>query len=1038
MSTVRLVRRSRRPASILVVLLVAALVGREHHTRAQTAASTKLTTVLAAAAAAVAQEAPGSAPSARPAAVTPALLPRAVQDALTSHAMRLDAAGAVQVYVLMNDVSMDALQALANAGATIQIPDAPNLRVQATIPFARLTAVASLPVVNFVRLPNYAIRRRAGSVTTEGDSILHADAARAAFSLDGSGVKVGVISDGLKGVFATGCGTNCAGVSGGPISTGDLPAATGSRNASGKLTASTGGIVGQTFQSNGDLEGVIPGCAFAGAGAEGTALLEIVHDMAPAASLAFANADTDVAFNQAVNALASGNDIVVDDLGFFVPPFDGTNTVSANTAAALNTNSNRIRAYITANGNDADEHYFGAYIDSGVDGTTIPNVPAGHLALFQSSAATTDVLSLGPKPFNLFSMPSGGTVHIFLVWDDPAGHSSNNYDLYLVRDSTNQVVALSTDRQAGNADPLEEIDFTNSGAADKFRIVVQNVGNAAQTKNLNLVAFQGECDASGPTLLAAGHHERLNFNTATTSVVAESDAGGSPVSVISVGAICSASVASANATNGQAPDESCRDGAHATAEFFSSRGPTVDGRVKPDISAIDGVSITGAGSFENPFFGTSAAAPHIAGEAALLMQASACLSSTATFGLDAPTARARLRGLIVNNADARSAAPPDNVFGAGLANVQKAVQAALPAFGGQPNVVVNANVVNGSRLSPSALGFTDPGGCPLQRLSWTGGCGSSPDSAMTCPLGTTAVQVGASSGGPAFSSPTPLQVTVTSFTIGSSPSSATVTAGQPAHYQLNVTPQAGPFTGNVTLGCGGLPQGATCVFSPATVTPGATSATVALTISTTGRGAVAITSAGAPIAVVVILIGAGLLSGRHAFRASDSRNAFRARLTLAGLGAVVIAFGLQAACGSKNNGTSTTVSLSPTSLTFQSQSTGTSAPPQAVTLTNTGQSLLTINGIGTSGDFSQTNTCGTSLPAGGSCVITVTFTPKAPGSRTGTLSITDTASGSPQHVALSGTGTNSSGATPTGSFQVNVNGSSGTFVSTGTVTLIVQ
>jgi hypothetical protein len=710
--------------------------------------------------------------------------------------------------------------------------------------------------------------------------------------------------------------------------------------------------------------------------------------------------------------------------------------VSANTAAALNNNSNRIRAYITANGNDADEHYFGGYVDSGVDGTTIPNITTpGHLALFQSSATTTDVLSLGAKPYNLFAMKNGGTVHIFLVWDDPAGHSSNNYDLYLVRDSSNQVVALSTDRQVGSSDPLEEIDFTNNGADDQFRIVVQNVNNAAQAKNLNIVAFQGECDSGGPQILAAGHHERLNFNTATTSVTSESDAGGTPVSVISVGAICSASVASANATNTQVPDESCRDASHATAEFFSSRGPTVDGRVKPDISAIDGVSITAAGQFENPFFGTSAAAPHVAAEAALLMQTSACISSSATFGLDAPTARAKLRGLIVDNADARSGAPPDNVFGAGLANVQKAVQAALPTFGGQPNVVVNANVVNGSRLSPSLLGFTDPSGCPLQRLSWTGGCGSSPDSAMTCPLGTTAVSVGASSGGPAFSSPTPLQVTVTSFTIGSSPSSATVTAGQPAHYQLSVTPQAGPFTGAVALGCGGLPQGATCVFSPSTVTPGATSATVGLTISTTARSEASTApifrlplSPAAPIAVVMVL-----MIGVAAFTRRPAR-----RLTLGAMSAVLIAFALQTACGSKNNGTSTTVSVSPTSLTFQSQSTGTSTPPQAVTLTNTGQAILTISGIGTTGDFTQTNTCGSSLPAGGSCVITVTFTPKAAGSRTGTLSITDTASGSPQRVGLTGTGTSSSGATPTGSFQVNINGASGTFVSTGTVTLNVQ
>ena len=92
---------------------------------------------------------------------------------------------------------------------------------------------------------------------------------------------------------------------------------------------------------------------------------------------------------------------------------------------------------------------------------------------------------------------------------------------------------------------------------------------------------------------------------------------------------------------------------------------------------------------------------------------------------------------------------------------------------------------------------------------------------MTCPLGTSNISVAASNSGTAFSSPAPVQVTVTSFTIGSVPSTATVTAGQAAHYQVSVTPQSGAFANAITLGCSGLPQGASCTFSPGTVTPGA-------------------------------------------------------------------------------------------------------------------------------------------------------------------------------------------------------------------------
>src|SRR5437762_5053111 len=218
--------------------------------------------------------------------------------------------------------------------------------------------------------------------------------------LDGTGVRVGVASERLKGVFATGCTAACAGVAGGPVSTGNLPAATGTRNGNGVLTSSGGGIIGRSFQANGDLEGLppaTPACAFPGAGAEGTALLEIVHDLAPGARLSFANFDTDLAFNQAVNFLAASTDVVLDDIGFFGEPYDGTSSVSRNTAAALNNPDFPIRAYFTSGGNDADEHYIGAYTSSGVDGTTIGGVAnPGRLPLFHCTADPTDALRLRP------------------------------------------------------------------------------------------------------------------------------------------------------------------------------------------------------------------------------------------------------------------------------------------------------------------------------------------------------------------------------------------------------------------------------------------------------------------------------------------------------------------------------------------------------------------------------------------------------------------------------------------------------------------
>jgi hypothetical protein len=108
------------------------------------------------------------------------------------------------------------------------------------------------------------------------------------------------------------------------------------------------------------------------------------------------------------------------------------------------------------------------------------------------------------------------------------------------------------------------------------------------------------------------------------------------------------------------------------------------------------------------------------------------------------------------------------------------------------------------------------------------------------------------------------------------------------------------------------------------------------------------------------------------------------------------------------------VSLSPTSLTFASQTVGTTSAAQTVTLKNTGTASLSISGIAASGSFAETNTCGSSLAANASCTISVTFTPTAAGALTGAITFTNNAAASPQQVSLSGTAT---AATPAVSFS---------------------
>ncbi len=96
--------------------------------------------------------------------------------------------------------------------------------------------------------------------------------------------------------------------------------------------------------------------------------------------------------------------------------------------------------------------------------------------------------------------------------------------------------------------------------------------------------------------------------------------------------------------------------------------------------------------------------------------------------------------------------------------------------------------------------------------------------------------------------------------------------------------------------------------------------------------------------------------------------------------------------------------LMPSALAFSSVPLGRSGIAQTVTLTNGGNASLSVSSIQTSGDFSQTNNCGSTLTAGASCSINVVFTPTAAGARSGSLTVADNAAGSPQSLSLSGTG----------------------------------
>jgi len=199
---------------------------------------------------------------------------------LSTPIVRIDDAGAIQVYVHVEEVSEGAVAALEAAGLDVEAP-CPTMRLlQGWVSYASLDDLAAVGGVRSITLPSYAVTRT-GSVNTEGDAILNADDVRSRFDalgIDGSGITVGVISDGIE---------HAANVQ----ATGDLP------------------------------EEIAADEDHLGSGDEGTAMLEIIHDLAPGADLAFYAVGSSSEMEGALEFLiGEGADVIVDDIGFYGEP----------------------------------------------------------------------------------------------------------------------------------------------------------------------------------------------------------------------------------------------------------------------------------------------------------------------------------------------------------------------------------------------------------------------------------------------------------------------------------------------------------------------------------------------------------------------------------------------------------------------------------------------------------------------------------------------------------------------------------------------
>jgi len=426
-----------------------------------------------------------------------------------------------------------------------------------------LGAVASLECVRTIEevIPPVV---NTGSVLTQGD-IIHSTAnVRSLYGYTGHGMKIGVISDGVNHLSDS-------------VDSGDLP-----------------GNVNVLSDGNGD---------------EGTAMLEIIHDMVPDATLYFHDAgDNTLRFNAAIDALqANGCTVIVDDIGWVAEPFFEDGLIATHVSSLI-TNSSNPLIYISSAGNAARHHYQGDFFSDGATN-------------FTDFSHGTD-----PTSKSLYvTLPPFSTVWVVLEWNDPFGQSSNDYDLYLSETKTGDL-GQSIRLQTGIQDPVEFIGYTNPGLT-------------TITAKIDVLKYRGVSKTLELYVYPSG-----GAGVYSNNIVAADSIFGHPAveGVISTAAV-----------NQDAP---------TVIESFSSRGPATITypspviRQKPDITGVDGVAVSGAGGFPKPFYGTSAAAPHVAAVAAQIWGGHPLLSPQ------------NIRSALFNSAFDLGPAGTDPTFGYGLAD----------------------------------------------------------------------------------------------------------------------------------------------------------------------------------------------------------------------------------------------------------------------------------------------------------------------------------------------------------------------------------